>query len=77
MKEKRPHLAAPEVYAIFCDTTELACFKSSSDILEEMDCNIEELLGGRGQKGLLEDLKRFSWDSFWFIFSMLVQNSIW
>ena len=69
VKEKRPHLAAPGIYAIFCEATERAYFLTSDDVLERMDYYLDEITfdNFEGPKDLLEDLKRYKWDSFWFI----------
>ena len=67
--EKRPHLAAPGIYAIFCEPTGRAYFFDSENILEQMDYYLEEIIFDlfQGPKDLLNDLKLYPFDSFWFI----------
>lgn len=69
VKEKRPHLAAPAIYAIFCEPTRRAYFFASTNVLEQMHYYLEEIIFDlfEGPKDLLNDLKLYPFDSFWFI----------
>lgn len=69
LKPKRQDLAVPGIFAIFCDTTKKAYFESSSNILQEMDCEQDDLLNNlfQGPKELIQDVNTYEWTSFWFL----------
>lgn len=69
VKEKRLHLKQPGIYAIFCEESQRAYFHLSLDILEQMDCDVQQLSYDfyEGPKELLDDVKTYGLSSFWFI----------
>ena len=69
VKEKSSHLAAPGIYAIFCEATERAYIDSSSNVLESLESQFDEILDNyyQGPMDLLLDLKKFDLGRFWFI----------
>lgn len=69
VKTKRPYLAAPGIFAIFCNVNKRAYFESSPNILEEMEFEQDDILNDlfEGPKDLISDFKKYEWDSFYFI----------